>query len=186
MTTTDGSGNYSFNGLPQGNDYTLTASKTTQLNGLESLDASQAARFVAGLDVPTFHQTIAADADGDGIDTSFDAVFIGRYVAGLPDHGIAGTWKFLPPTRMYPALGSNQTGQDFAAILVGETTGNWAAMGPMGPESAAEPTESENPQPSSGLTVTLPRIKAAAIAMVMVGGSPSSNQAQATPNSGTR
>jgi hypothetical protein len=138
----------------------LTPSKIGGLNGIESLDASQMARFVAGLDIPTATQVLASDADNDGILTSYDAVLIARYVAGLPDFGIVTTWKFLPATRTYPALGANQTGQDFAAILVGETTGNWAAAGPMGPESAAEPTESENPQPSSGVTVTLPRIKA--------------------------
>ena len=51
-TTTDANGNYSFAAVPGGNDYTVTPSKTGDVNGLESLDASDAARFVAGLSAP--------------------------------------------------------------------------------------------------------------------------------------
>src|SRR4029079_4324593 len=39
--------------------------------------------------------------------------------------GNVGTWKFIPASRFYPALSSNQTNQNFSAILVGDTGGNW-------------------------------------------------------------
>jgi hypothetical protein len=130
--TTGSSGNYSFTGIPAGNTYTLTPSKTGAVNGLESFDASFVARFVAGLDTPTANQVIAGDADGDGILTSFDASLIARYVAGLPNFGSVSTWKFVPGNRMYASLGGNQMNQDFTAILVGEISGNWFATGPIG------------------------------------------------------
>jgi hypothetical protein len=124
-TTTDSNGDYTFAGVPPGNDYTVTPSKTGDVNGLESLDASDAARYVAGLNVPSANQRIAADADDDGNLTSFDASLIARYVAGLPNSGIVGNWKFVPASSSYQALSGDQTGQNFTAILVGDTGGNW-------------------------------------------------------------
>jgi hypothetical protein len=125
ITTTDSNGNYSYTGIPAGNDYMLTPSKTGAPNGFDSFDAALVARFVAGLAIPTANQATAGDADGDGILTSFDAALIARYVAGLPNYGFVSTWKFVPANRMYTSLGGNQTSQDFTAILVGETSGNW-------------------------------------------------------------
>jgi subtilisin-like proprotein convertase family protein len=133
MTTTNASGDYSIVNIPLGNDYTLTPSKTGDNgNGLQSFDAAFAARYVAGLDIPTAMQRIAADADGDGILTSLDAAFIARRAAGLPGSGIVGTWKFSPVDRAYPALGADQTGQNFTAILVGDTSGDWTPTLPSG------------------------------------------------------
>jgi CSLREA domain-containing protein len=131
-TTTDANGDYSFIGVPVGSDYTLTPSKAGDVNGIESLDASNVARYVAGLDIPTANQRIAADADGDTILTSLDAALIARRVAGLPGFGIVGTWKFVPVNRTYLALGADQTGQNFTAILVGDTSGNWIPAIPSG------------------------------------------------------
>jgi hypothetical protein len=160
MQNTDASGNYSFTNLPPGNNYTLTPSKTGDINGIESLDASQEARWVAGLDVPTSTMTIAGDADNDSILTSFDAVDIARYVAGLPDHGIVPTWKFLPANRTYTSLSGNQLNQNFTAILVGETTGNWLPGGMTTPEVVELMSESDIPQPNSGVVLALPTVKA--------------------------
>ena len=162
-TTTDVNGDYSFVNVPAGNDYTLTPSKTGDVNGLESLDASNVARYVAGLDIPTANQRIAADADGDGILTSFDAALIARYVAGLPDFGIVGTWKFVPVNRTYTALAADQTGQNFTAILVGDTDGNWTPALPAGGGSNANKSgplvlTSMRPDATLAVTVSLPNV----------------------------
>lgn len=131
-TTTDANGNYTFVGVPTGNSYTLTPSKTGDIRGLESLDASETARYVVGLAVPSANQRIAADADGDGSLASFDASLIARYVVGLPGSGIVGTWKFVLPSRSYSPLSGDQTSQNFTAILVGDTGGNWTPSLPAG------------------------------------------------------
>ena len=161
---TNASGNYSFTNLPGGNDYTVTPSKTgdnNTFNGLESFDASQVARFVVGLDIPTANQIIAGDADGDLIMTSFDSSFIARYVTGLPGFALTSTWKFVPPNTSYPALGANQTAQNFTAILVGEVSGNWTPGGPFGPQGYVTLEEHiDSPLPASGVDVALPYVNA--------------------------
>lgn len=146
---TDQAGNYLFTNLPAGNDYTVTPSKTGEVNGLESFDASGQARFVAGLDVPTANQLFASDADGDGVVSSYDASLIARYVAGLGEYANVGMWKFVPASRTYAALVDDRSNQNFAAVLVGEVTGNWSPGG-------ARPEENRLPAPSSALRVALP------------------------------
>jgi hypothetical protein len=173
-TVTDLNGDYTFTGLPSGNTYTVTPSKLDDLNNIESLDASNAARYVAGLDLPTTSQRTAADADGDGILTSYDAALIARYAAGLPDHGIVGTWKFVPVNRIYVLLNANQTNQNYVGVLVGDTSGNWAASRPAGPASERSWVDAETgadaslPQPSNGVTLSLPRARALPGASIMV------------------
>jgi hypothetical protein len=132
-TTTDTNGDYTFANVPVDNDYTVTPSKIgDNASGLQSFDAAFASRYVAGLDIPTTSQRTAADADDDGVLTSFDASFIARRAAGLPDTGIVGTWKFVPVNRAYPALATDQFAQNFAAILVGDTSGDWTPARPAG------------------------------------------------------
>jgi CSLREA domain-containing protein len=170
MTTTDLNGDYTFTSVPVGNNYTITPSKTGDVNGLQSFDASNVARYVAGLDVPTANQRIAADADNDGVLTSFDAALIARYVAGLPGTGIIGAWKFVPASRTYSALGANQSAQDFTAILVGDTSGDWAPSAASHDSAASSPTFTVNgiaqtPGASSpatvAVTVSLPNVPGA-------------------------
>ena len=164
-TTTDANGDYSFN-VPTGNDYTLTPSKVDDVGALhiESADASKAARFVAGLDVPTANQIIAADADGDGILTSFDAALIARYAAGLPNFGIVGTWKFVPVNRSYSSLAANQSAQNFTAILVGDTDGNWQPALPSGggdDNGLVGISSAQSPDLTVGIPVSLPNVSGA-------------------------
>ena len=44
----------------------------------------------------------------------------------LPFPGAGIVWAFDPATRSYTSLNSDLTGQDFAAILLGDPSGNWA------------------------------------------------------------
>jgi subtilisin family serine protease len=167
QTTTDSNGDYAFTNVPAGNSYTVTPTKSGDANGLESLDASGVARFAAGLDVPTANQQMAADADGDGLVTSLDASFVARYVAGLPGFGIVGTWKFAAPNRTYPALSADQAGQNFKAVLVGDTSGNWLPSIPSGggenasqtvPMSSKSASLTNGPNAPLAVTVSLPHV----------------------------
>lgn len=145
-TTTDTNGVYTFANVPVGNNYIVAPSKTGDVNGIESLDASNVARYAAGLDIPTANQRIAADADGDGILTSFDASLIARRAAGLPGTGKVGSWKFVPVNRTYTALSADQLNQNFTAILVGDTSDNWMPSLPAGGADAHSPTLRPSPQ----------------------------------------
>ena len=170
-TTTDVNGDYTFTNVPGGNDYTLTPSKTgDNANGLQSFDAAFAARYVAGLDIPTASQRIAADADGDGLLTSLDAAFIARRAAGLPDFGIVGTWKFLPVNRTYTALGADQTGQNFTAILVGDTSGDWTPAMPSGggDDNARVGVSPQSPNATLAVTVSLPHVTGPTVTNITV------------------
>jgi hypothetical protein len=129
--TSDTSGNYMLTGLGFG-PYTVTPSKSGDVNGINSQDASQVARFAAGLITLTANQQIAADASNDGTINSFDASRIARFAAGLSNTGVTGQWKFLPASRSYASLSGNLSGENYDAILVGDVNGTWLPPGSFG------------------------------------------------------
>jgi len=149
-----------------GGPYNVTPSKTGDVNGISSLDASRVAQHVAKLITLTSNQQLAGDASNNGSLSSFDASLIAQTVAGLPNAGIAGIWKFVPSSRTYLSLSGDETDQNFNAILVGDVTGNWSAsdasvkgIAPNGmySDSAAQVTVSlPNTAGASGLSVTIP------------------------------
>jgi hypothetical protein len=86
---------------------------------------------------------VAADVNQSGSISSMDAYYILQQSVGLielPFPGAGAVWRFTPPTRSYPGLASDQSGQDFVAVLLGDASGNWDAMGsPMAVASAQPP-----------------------------------------------
>ena len=145
--TTNNAGAYTLTGLGNG-PYTVTPSKTGDVNGIGAFDASLVSQHVTGLITLTPNQQIAADASGNGTLTAFDASLIAQTAAGIPNPGIAGTWKFVPANRSYPTLSGNLTNQNYDAILVGDVSGNWASP------SSGPITQSVSPVAQS--TVSLP------------------------------
>lgn len=129
-TSTNSMGVYSLSGLGTGS-YTVTPSKTGQVNGISNSDATAVAQHVVGFTTLNSTQQIAADVSGNGTITSLDASYIAQYVAGFPNPSITGTWKFNPANRSYPNVQTNYTGQDYSAILMGEVTGNWNPATPL-------------------------------------------------------
>jgi hypothetical protein len=83
------------------------------------------AQYAAGLVTLTPNQLVAADASGNGTVSSLDASRIAQYIVGLNPTGATGTWKFAPVNISYSATTSQVSGEDYAAILVGDVTGNW-------------------------------------------------------------
>jgi hypothetical protein len=142
-STSDIAGNYNLAGLTQGGNHTVTPTKAGDVNGITSFDASLVARAAASLITLTSCQQIAGDASNNGSIASFDASLIARTAASIPNTGIAGTWKFVPTSRLNANLSANQTGQNYDAILVGDVSGNWTPPG-SGPTSqrAQAPTVS--------------------------------------------
>jgi hypothetical protein len=87
------------------------------------------------------NQQIAADTNGDGNITPFDATLILRYLAaGGPNAntGQTGTWKFDPVSNPHPALNSSVSGENYIAVLIGEINGDWAPPSSLGDMEAAE------------------------------------------------
>jgi hypothetical protein len=123
---TNSFGAYSLANLLSGGNYTVTPSKTGDVNSISSFDASLVARRAASLISLTPNQMLAADVSGNGTVSSFDASLIARTAAGIATSGnSAGQWKFVPESKPYANLTANQTGQDYEALLMGEVSGNW-------------------------------------------------------------
>ena len=111
--------------------YTVTPSKTGSVNGaISSYDAARIAQHVAGTVLLTGNQLIVADVSGNGTPSSFDAGKIARFVAAVPDFGTTGNWIFNPVSRSYPSIASIISGENYSALLMGEVSGNWVAVGP--------------------------------------------------------
>lgn len=166
-TSTDSNGLYSLSGFGSG-AYTVTPSKANQVNGISNLDASRIAQHIVGFAVLNSTQLIAADVSGNGTVTSLDAAYIAQYIVLIPNPGVTGTWKFIPPNRSYPNVTGNYTGQDYSAILMGEVTGNWNPAGPLRPSQTIEKEtkegqmdKSDNLQPV--VTVTAPLLHPATV-----------------------
>lgn len=140
LFNTDSSGNYSLSNLLSGN-YSVTPTKSGEVNSISSFDAALTARKAANLISLTPNQMIAADVSGNGEVSSFDASLIARTIVGISNTGTAGQWKFVPASRNYSNLTENQTAQNYEAVLMGEVSGNWTASN-SSPEQAS-PTAAE-------------------------------------------
>ncbi|MBS1793305.1 MAG: hypothetical protein JSS81_05595 [Acidobacteria bacterium] len=131
-TQTDLSGNYSLTGFGSG-AYTVTPSKTGDVNGITSFDSARIAQHVVSLITLNATQLLAADVSGNNTVTSFDAALIAQYIVLIPNPGSTGTWKFIPASRSYPNVETGAGGQDYSAILMGEVSGNWTPPTMFGP-----------------------------------------------------
>ena len=126
-TTTASDGTYRLAGFGSG-AYTVTPTKTGQVNGILAFDASLISQYLVGTTQLNTNQLIAADVSGNGTPTSFDAALIAQYVVQLPNSGNAGAWVFVPPFKTYATVG-NMSGEDYKAILIGEVSGDWNPSG---------------------------------------------------------
>lgn len=134
-------GTYQINDLAAGN-YSLVPSMVSTATGVTAYDASLVLRHSAGLAPLTGQPLLAADINRSGDAGALDASYMLQLAVGLiapPAPGAASSWLFDPADRTYNTLNTDQTGQDFTAILLGDPSGNWAGTNvPMG--AVAAPT----------------------------------------------
>jgi hypothetical protein len=133
---TDGTGYYDFSSVLAYHDYEVKPRKINAANNpaVSSYDAALVLRHAAQIDTLDTLQVIAGDVSGNGSISAYDAGLILQYVVGFRHHFPAGyrpgedtvDWAFRPPTRSYNNLSSNQTDQNFRAILYGDPSGNWS------------------------------------------------------------
>jgi hypothetical protein len=148
---TDANGAYKLTGL-LGGPYTVAPSKPAEGPGIAitAFDAGLVAQFVAGvIPAPNACQVLAGDASNSGVLSALDAGLIAQTVAGIANAGIAGTWKFVPPSRSYPLLNGSLLNQNYDAVLVGDVSGNWPPAGPQG-------SGPSNPVSKFSIPVSLP------------------------------
>jgi hypothetical protein len=151
--TTDGAGAYAFAAAP-GIALQIAPRRAGGVGtAVSALDAAWVLQAVAGARTLTPPQRLAADVTGDGTLSTLDAVYIlQRAVGGTNPFPAAQTcasdWLFTPVPSAAPGqslvppalatgtcqpgaiafapLSGSSTGQDFAAVLLGDCTGSWA------------------------------------------------------------
>ena len=130
----DATGAYIVTGALAG-AYTLTPSKSDGVNGISAYDASLVLQHSVGLITLAGYPSTAADVTKNGSISAMDASYILQKAVNLitlPFPGAGVVWDFAPPSRSYTNLSSNLSGQDFTAVLLGDVSGNWSAMGALG------------------------------------------------------
>jgi Carboxypeptidase regulatory-like domain len=125
-TVSDSSGNYSFTGLPTGGNYTVTLTKAGRGPGagINTLDAIAVQKHFLGSSVlPPGCRRTAANSNGDaGVDTR-DVNAIQRFFLGQTGGiGHTGQYQFNPASRTYSGVISNQTGQNYDTLILGDVT----------------------------------------------------------------
>ena len=124
-TLSDGSGNYTFSGLPSGGTYTVTPSKAALapgFMGIDTVDVIAIQRHFLNLGTPLSGcRLTAADVNGDTMITTVDVIAAQRFYLGLTTGiGNAGNYQFAPVNRSYPGLVSNQTNQNYNTLVFGD------------------------------------------------------------------
>jgi len=127
---TNESGYYEFVSLQKDLNYTVTPNKTGDIStsSIIMYDASLAAQIAVSLITnPSADQKTAADVDKNGTVLMYDASLIAQYAVGLAPNpnSHVGEWVFVPNSRSYTPLTSDQTNQNYTAILLGDVDGNW-------------------------------------------------------------
>lgn len=145
-TVTNASGAYTLSNFGAGS-YTITPSKSGGVNGaISAFDAAKIAQNVVNMIPFNPIQTIVADVSGADSVTSFDAVLVARYVVLLPPpagfSSATGNWIFGPSSRTYPNVFANISNEDYAALLMGDVTGNWNDPIALPERSASGPQRS--------------------------------------------
>lgn len=163
--TTDAAGFYELTGFAAG-AYTVTPTKTGDVNGITAFDAALVAQHVVGLTTLSSTQQTAGDTNNNGSLNSFDAALIAQYSVSISNPlSIAGTWKFNPTSRNYASVVTDTPNQNYGAILVGEVSGNWTPPPPFAGFITESPVMSSNPPiavnfpnayGSNGSVVTVP------------------------------
>ncbi|HEX9929419.1 MAG TPA: hypothetical protein VGB02_12845 [Pyrinomonadaceae bacterium] len=152
VAISNSNGYYQFNeNLETGGTYTVTASKTGDINNISPFDATLILRCVAAGDACnlTANQQTAGDTNGSGSLSPIDATLILRFVAAngqTAQTGQTGNWKFSSPSRSYLPLGGNLSDENYTALLIGDVSGGWQP-----PPSSSSPAEAKQEK-----TETLP------------------------------
>ena len=121
----DGAGSYIFSSLASGGTYTVTPSKAAVTPGgtganINTIDIVATQRHFLQIVLLSGCRLTAADVNGDNVVNTVDVVAIQRFYLGEASTANVGQYKFTPVSRTYPALVSNQTGQNYDALVLGD------------------------------------------------------------------
>ena len=124
-TLSDGSGNYTLSSLPSGGTYTVTPTKaalTTGSAGITTVDVIGIQRHFLDIGTPLSGcRLTAGDVNSSGVIDTVDVIAVQRFFLALST-GIAnvGKYQFNPVNRNYPGVVTNQSGQNYDALIFGD------------------------------------------------------------------
>ncbi len=140
---TDGAGKYSFDQLPMGADYLITASKNDDVtNGVSTLDLVLIQKHILGLSyLDSPYKVIAADINNSSTISAADLIAMRKVILGIDDvfPNEQQSWRFvdknqqfLDPNVPFPFkesvtldnLDNNSTNLDFMGIKIGDVNGS--------------------------------------------------------------
>jgi hypothetical protein len=165
MTTssmTDGSGNYQFLSLAAGGNYTVTPTKaalTPGSSGISTLDVLATQRHFLGVAIiPPGCRLTSADVNGDTHVNTIDVLAIQKFFLGQTT-GIAnvGKYKFTPASHAYTGLVTNQTNQNYDALVLGDVASGFVHR-PASPSQDALGDDMIAEIPSTVAALSLPNV----------------------------
>jgi hypothetical protein len=117
--------------------------------GINTVDVIAVQRHFLNLGTPLSGCGLtAADVNGDTFITTSDVIAVQRFALGLST-GIANTgqYQFSPVSRTYPGVMSNQTGQNYDALIFGDVVSPFADRpdGPSQNEAGDNSNAAETP-----------------------------------------
>ena len=124
-TLSDASGSYQFSSLVAGGSYIVGLTKSALppgSAGISTVDVIAVQRhFLNFAPLPSGCQRMAADVNGDTLINTVDVIAIQRFFLGWST-GIANTGKyqFTPVGRAYLGIVSDQPGQNYDALIIGD------------------------------------------------------------------
>jgi hypothetical protein len=124
-TLSDGSGNYTLSSIVAGGSYTVTPTKAALAPGsagINTVDVIAIQRHFLSLGTPLSGcRLTAADVNSNALVDTVDVIAVQRFFLTLST-GIANTGKyqFNPVNRSYPGVVSDQTGQNYDALIFGD------------------------------------------------------------------
>ena len=126
MRLSDASGNYTFS-VPSGGSYTVTPTKAALApgaSGINTTDVVAVQRHFLAIGTPLSGcRLTAADVNGDASINTVDVVAIQRFfLAQSTGTANVGKYKFTPTNRSYPGVVTNQTVQNYDALVLGDVT----------------------------------------------------------------
>jgi len=120
----NGSGTYSFSTLPGGGSFVVTPTKPALVAGAAGIstgDVIAVQRHYLGIATLSGCRLKAADVNGDNAINNVDITAVLRFNLGYPA-GTAnvGKYQFVPVSRSYSAIVSDQTYQNYDALVLGD------------------------------------------------------------------
>lgn len=124
VAVTDAAGYYNFPSVPTGGDYIVTPTIADLPPGNSSVnlvDVLAAQRHFTGITLLTGCQLLSADTNADTLINTFDVVAINDfYLSRVTATANVGKHRFIPSSRPYSNLLSDQAAQDYQALVCGD------------------------------------------------------------------